>query len=55
MIKKVKRKIAFVINASVMAISQISVNSTCHGRFYQDELSEQLNSIRKYNDKESNV
>lgn len=34
----------------VMLAAIVSVNITCNGRYYQEEMDEQLNDLRKYTD-----
>ena len=46
---KVKSKLLKSLCALAVVVAQVSVNSTCHFRYYQDELSPTMNSLRKYN------
>lgn len=34
----------------IMAAAIVSVNSTCTGRYYQEKLDDQLQTLRKYKD-----
>jgi cyclic lactone autoinducer peptide len=47
---KIKYHLLSALCTLTMAIAQVAVNSTCYLRFYQDELSPQLNSLRKYHE-----
>ena len=46
---KLRTKILKNVCAFAIVVAQVAVNSTCFFRFYQDELSPTLNSLRKYN------
>lgn len=46
---RLKTKVLKGLCTLAIVIAQISVNSTCHFRYYQEELSPALNSLRKYN------
>lgn len=46
-IYKILSKIAFQV---VLLAAVTSVNVTCYGRYYQDELDGQLDGLRKYRD-----
>ncbi|MCR5702664.1 MAG: cyclic lactone autoinducer peptide [Lachnospiraceae bacterium] len=47
---KFKTKFLKGLCAFAVIIAQLSVNSTCAYHFYQDELSPELNSLRKYHE-----
>ena len=49
-IRKVYVKLAKVVFNFILVVAMMSVNVTCSGRFYQEELDEQLNRLRKYKD-----
>lgn len=44
------RKLAKIMFNLILAVAVISVNVTCMGRYYQEELDEQLDGLRKYKD-----
>lgn len=47
---KSKAKLLQTICTLSILIAQVAVNSTCCFRYYQDELSPALNSLRKYHE-----
>lgn len=42
--------LANIMYSFVKISSSLAVNSTCCGRFYQEKLDKQLDSLRKYHD-----
>lgn len=35
----------------VLKVADVSVNSTCHFRFYQEKMNPQLDTLKKYHEK----
>ena len=48
---KLKGKLLQTLCTLSIVVAQVAVNSTCFFRYYQDELSPALSSLRKYDDK----
>ena len=47
--KYIKKALKYVYKIVIVA-SLVSVNVTCLGRYYQEEMDEQLETLRKYKD-----
>lgn len=47
---KLRAKLLQTLCALSIVVAQVAVNSTCCFRYYQDELSPALNSLRKYHE-----
>ena len=48
--RKIYKILSRVVFQAVILAATASVNVTCYGRYYQDELDEQLDGLRKYRD-----
>lgn len=48
--EKIYMFLANIMYSFVKISSSLAVNSTCCGRFYQEKLDKQLDSLRKYHD-----
>lgn len=48
--RKIYKILSRIVFQAVILAAAASVNVTCYGRYYQDELDEQLNGLRKYRD-----
>lgn len=46
--KKIYRRASRIIMGLAMVVATLSVNVTCHRRYYQEELGDQLQELRKY-------
>lgn len=49
--KNIVSKLMKILYAMAVVMANVAVNTTCHGRYYQEELNPQLDSLRKYHDK----
>lgn len=47
------KRLAAVISKMAFLIALVSVNTTCIHKYYQEELDEQLDSLRKYSIEEN--
>lgn len=50
--KKIYKILSRIVFQTVILAAMASVNVTCYGRYYQDEIDEQLDGLRKYRDGE---
>lgn len=46
--KKIYQRASRIIMGMAMIVATLSVNVTCHRRYYQEELGDQLQKLRKY-------
>ena len=50
--RDVRGKLAEAVYKTAVRMAKFSANSTCFGHYYQGKESPQLNSLRKYHDKQ---
>lgn len=48
---KIIHSFAKIVCSLSVFMAGIAVNTTCHGRYYQEKMDEQLDSLKKYYDK----
>ena len=49
-IMKLKKQVLNALCTFTIMVATVAVNSTCHYHFYQEKLSPQLDSLKKYHE-----